>query len=1056
MADITLHSGSFVDRNNDEISIKFFKRTSTPQMIVQPESLSYIAAGETKTLTVRGWAGTLRIGVPALWLNYTETTISGVRTYRLTATQNNTTTVRRTTVTLMDDNTNIFVDVVQAGTASSIVINPSYITLQATGGQTVTSSLSWSGGTTPTFTGKASWVNLTTSTSGNTMTLTVSALDNTGEDRTNEIVFSNGISSATLHITQNAASVLYLSTNMLSYEAEGGLWQVTAYWTGDVTPTYTINYASGSGWLSQRGDPVSGGTRELTWTFRADANSGTSVRNATIVFTTGNVSATVDVTQAGTVAQTISVNKTEINNVSPAGATDVVTVTYSGQGYITPSCPDSWITVRYKDAPTTTTVRYDIIIADNPGTPRSATITFTGSLGGTATTTVNQSQASVPWDVSPASLQNVSYLGDTFTLTFVGTPSVGMRAEVIPNAAGSFVSVTVDSMTQATVTVTENNLAGTVRTADIYFYKMDDSSTYLQVPMSQNARPVPWAVVPSVIDNATAAGLTYRVNIAGAPEGGMSYDVDYESGNNWITITNFTSTGCSLTTSANSSTSSRDATVKYIDQDDVSHYITTTVHQYGQEADPLYVTASSLSFAAEGGKHINPVDVYNIVGTLTTTQPSWITLAMSGEGSSRTVSVTAASNSLSTSRSGSVLFDDDRQSPVSMAVEQAGFVAQPMTVNPSSISASYIFYSTNLVRLSNVVGNVSIVSKPAWVSYTKGEQVDDEAWYYINLGRNTTYEQRSGTVTFMDEYSTADLPVSQGSNYVSDSITTSTSTLRFNATDANVTQAVRFYNVDTQLVIPSIPESWLSVTSGSKIDETTWDLNVTVKSSNTYTSSRYATVDIKDYYPRGTVTLAITQYGTGGETGISVSPSELNFSYTSSSATLTVSRVGSYSTSLSYNTGASGWLSVLSNANTITVAASGTTYPSSRSATLTVTNGSDAYDRAYIPITQAGNPGVLSVTPNAWNYPSSLSYHEFTVTYVSTGEVDYEVHYDRQPGEEEIDWLEVGLVDHEEGTETWTFSIDVGPNNTGSGRAAMVTFTGDGGGADEVSVYQQP
>lgn len=950
MAEITLHSGSFVDRNDNEITISFYKKTSTPVMTVEPSSLSFIAAGESKTLTVSGYSGTLTLNNPAAWLSYTSSTRSGVRTYTLTATQNATTTIRRTTLTLTDANNSITVEAVQAGTLSSLVINPSYITMEAAGG-TTTASLSWSGGYTPTYSGKASWVNLSTSTSGNTMTLTVSLGQNTGEDRTNDIVFTNGISSATLHITQNAASVVYVSPNEISYDAEGGLWNVSVYWTGNVTPTYTINYGSGSDWLVQRSSPIEG-NHELTYTFRALANETTSIRNASIVFTNGSVSATVTVNQAGTTPVTISVDKPVIDNVVAGGGTDVVTVTYNGQGYITPSGMPSWIDVRYKDAPTTTTVRYDFIIAENSGDARSATITFTGSLGGTATTTVNQVAAAVVWTVSPSSITGVSYQGDTYNVSFTGTPSIGMGYEVDPVSV-DWVTANISSMSAATITVGANQTSSS-RNATVKFYKYDDHSIYVTVSISQNGMPTPWTVVPSSIPDATASGLSYQVSISGAPSGGMGYDVIYGSGNNWITITNFSNSGCTLTTSTNTDPSSRSATVKFYDLDDRDHYITLSITQDGTAVAALSVRDVSMSFVVGGERKSTIVE--NIVGTLTHTEPDWITLALSGEGGSRAVSVHAAANSSSTARSGSVVFDDDRESPVSMAVSQNAHIA----VSPSHLD----------------------------FPYTDGSRQT------VNIGNVTAY----------------------GFNY-------------------------------------ERADEWIGGSKGM----TSLTLTAT---SNSSTSPRATTVDIyatNDSTNR--VTITVSQAGAPAPTPtIAVSPSSIDFPYTNDAETLTVSGVpsGGYSTSISYNTGASGWLGTTNTAYNIIVTASGTTYPSSRTATLTVTNASDATDYVDIPITQAGNPQVLSVTPNAWNYPASLSYHNFEITYNASGSVTYSVAYDREEGEEEIDWLEVELVEHNEGSETWIYSIDVGPNNTGSGRSAMVTFEGDGGGADEVSVYQQP
>lgn len=1152
MADITLHSGSFCDRNNDEITITFFKRSSTPVMTVDPTALSFTSNGGTKTLRVSNYTGTLSISVSGGtgWLGYTQSTSSGVRTYTFTATANNTTSLRNATITLTDNNNTVTVGVTQAGATSFVEVNPNYLVFNSRG-ETKTTTVTWAGGSTPTWSNAPEWASITSSVSGGTMTLTINVGVNTTQyQRTGTVYVSNGISRADLALEQSATHTVAVSPSSFTFTAAGG------------TQELTITNIEGSFSMNYQGDFL---TLEPTYTSSTirrynvicSANPVRAQRTGVInVKDTAGDWVAVPVTQAAS-TESFAVSPTSFEY---AGSGSTNTFTFTGSpSVISYNIPEGvdWVTVS-----NLSTSSVDITTSANQ-TPNSRTTTVMFyndfDMSERVFVTVNQAAGAESLSVTPSS---ITYLpaGGTYGITATWTAGTEPTATItyVQGAGGWMTptgSGTVTGNTKEWAWTASANYTGSSRTALI---TVTNGLQTEQVTVSQSSTtpPVAWAVVPSVISNGLAAGNTYSVSIAGAPSGGMSYDVDYDSGNNWITITNFTSTGCSLTTSANSSTSARDATVKYIDQDDVTHYITTTVHQYGQEADPLYVYDSSMSFAAAGGRGNTIVE--NIVGTLTTTQPSWITLAMSGEGGSRAVSVTAASNSLSTSRSGSVVFDDDRQSPVSMEVEQAGAtptlsvspmsitylpaggtygitatwtIVEPtatltyvdgaagwltqigngtvngntkewawtasanntgssrtarvdvtngtdtytvaisqasgsaeMTVTPSTINLSYIGVWPENVELSNIVeGPGSYTTSDSWISC---QGLGDEYLRQVTIGRNTTGSSRSGSVTFTDYGgNTVVLPITQGTNTVSSPLTPDTYSLTFNASDGDgqfTWKTIIVSNVDRPIRYTQISGSdrdWCYVEGGiisigDRIDETTYKVRVAVLSKNTSTSSRSCTFTIYDYR-NNPVTITVTQLGTGGGTGISVSPSQLNFPYTSSSDTLTVSGVSGYNTSLSY-TGVSGWLSVLSNANTITVSASGTTYPSSRTATLTVTNASDATDSVAIPISQAGNPGVLSVTPNAWNYPSSLSYHEFTVTYVSTGTIDYTVAYDRQPGEEEIDWLAVELVDHEEGTETWTFSIDVGPNNTGSGRAAMVTFEGDGGGVDEVSVYQQP
>lgn len=959
MAENILHSGSFVDRSGNEISITFYKRSSTSVMEVEPTSLSFIAAGETKTLRVSGYTGTLSINIPGAWLSYTSSTSSGVRTYTLTASQNSTTTIRRTVITLTDANNTVTVEAAQAGTLSSIIVNPSYMTIDSLG-ETRTASVSWTGGHTPTYSGAESWVGLTTSTSGNTMTVTVNVGENTGETRSNDITFTNGISSATLHITQNAASVVYVSPNMISYNAEGGTGTVTVYWTGSVTPTYSISYGSGSGWLSGQGGTPS--TGEQTYTFTATANGTTSTRSASIIFTNGRVSATVTVEQAGTTPITITVDKPLIDNVSANGATDTVTVTYNGQGYITPSGMPSWIDVRYQSQPTSTTVVYQFVIGQNVQGARSATITFTGSLGGTATTTVNQVAASTPWTVTPSAITNVDYQGHTYNLTFSGTPNIGMWYDFDP-ADTDWLGVNIASSSSATVTVGANS--GSSRTGVVKFYKYDDQSIYITVTITQNGQPTP----------------------------------------------------------------------------------------------ALSVMDSSLSFAAAGER--KQTQVNNIVGTLVTTEPSWITLNMSGEGGSRLVSVHAAANTSTASRSGAVTFDDDRLSPVSMAVSQEG--ANGMTVAPAlgdfdsygstvEMSGSSISHENYLsLTFQNVASDMSMSyrvtpSSADWVrAYTyidpSVSPYPQSPWGTIYVSRNTSTSSRSAAVDFFDVNDStnhATVNVNQYGVFYLDP-----SSVTFNASGG--TETVMAHNViqgvSTQLALAT----WISnvSTSGTAPDIT---IAITAKEN---TSENYKTGTLKVQNRGASVenieNVTLSQLPRQSGPTFTVSPSRIDYPYTATASTLSIS--GLPSGGYDYISNAV-WITGTKLAYNLILTASANTSTVSRSTSVDIVDSSDSTNKVTVPITQAGQVSPnLSVSPTSILAGASLDTFTETITYPSEYGVSGSVNYANGSN-----WI---TLDYQPVTgNTRTVNVIVEGNNSGSGRAAQIVFTGDAGGSATVDVYQ--
>lgn len=1049
MADITLHSGSFCDRNNNEISITFFKRTSTPVMTVDPTALSFTSNGGTKQLRVSNYTGTLSISVTGGtgWLSRTQSTSSGVRTYTFTATANTSTTMRNATITLTDSNSTVTVGVTQAGAVSNVTVNPNYLVFNKTG-ETKTTTVTWTGGSTPTWSNTPEWASITSSVSGNTMTLTINVGPNTTQyQRTGMVYVTNGISRADLSLEQEAVHTVSVQPSSFTFPASGGTQVLTI---SDIQGSFSMNY-EGDGLSVILLDYPSSTSRRYNVTYTPNTVTATRTGVINVSDTAGGWVA-VTTTQAAN-TDTFAVSPTSFQ-YGGTGSTNTFTFTgvpAAGISYDIPSGVD-WVTVS-----NLTNASVDITTAANQSpTSRTTTVKFydMDDIDNYVTVTVNQEAGQSSLSVVPSS---ITYLpaGGTYGITATWTAGTEPTATITyvqgdPGWMTPTGSGTVTGNTKEWAWTASSNYDSSSRTALIRVTNGLQTET-VTVSQSSAPSPVVFSVAPSTVQ-AGASGQATQVTITGAPSS-MGYDVTYGSGTDWTHISNFSQTGATLVISANTTASQRTATVKFYDQDDMDNYVTVTITQDGTVVAALSVRDSSMSFTAAGGR--NQTTVENIVGTLTTTQPNWITLAMSGEGGTRLVSVHAASNTSTVDRSGAVVFDDDRLSPVSMEVEQEGFV--PVTV------AQSLIYMT---KTGNNSTGAKILSAPA----SGGNRLsceDSVSWItdygigavgadlFVFGSENNTSSMRSGSVYLYDRYDHNN-GVSIAVTQLNSSVQVLPSTLTF--TSESGTQYVVFHHnewvMGPYVTYPvSGPSNWINAgTAGSGRDGMR-----TVSVTSNSGATRTATITYRTYDDTVVGTVAVTQAGTT-PSGISVSPSSIDFPYTNDAETLTVSGVpsGGYSTSISYNTGASGWLNLVSTAYNIIVTASTTTYPSSRTATLTVTNASVPSDSVAIPITQAGNPQVLSVTPNAWNYPSSLGTHTFTITYNASGSITYTVAYDREEGEEEIDWIQVELVSHTPGSENWEYSIDVAPNNTGSGREAMVTFTGDGGGADEVSVYQQP
>jgi hypothetical protein len=1153
MADITLHSGSFCDRNNNEISITFFKRTSTPVMTVNPTALSFTSNGGTKQLRVSNYTGTLSISVTGGtgWLSRTQSTSSGVRTYTFTATANTATTMRNATITLTDSNSTVTVGVTQAGAVSNVTVNPNYLVFNQNG-ETKTTTVTWTGGSTPTWSNVPSWATVRSTKVGGELTLTIIVGANTEQTkRTGTIYVTNGISTADLAIEQDAVHTVTVQPSSFTFPASGGTQVLTI---SDIQGSFSMNY-EGDGLSVILLDYPSSTSRRYNVTYTPNTVTATRTGVINVSDTAGGWVA-VTTTQAAN-TDTFAVSPTSFQ-YGGTGSTNTFTFTgvpAAGLSYDIPSGVD-WVTVS-----NLSNSSVDITTAANQSpTSRTTTVKFydMDDIDNYVTVTVNQDAGQSSLSVSPSS---ITYLprGGTSGITATWTAGTEPTATITyvqgdPGWMTPTGSGTVTGNTKSWAWTASSNYDSSSRTALITVTN-GLQSEYVTVSQSSAPSPVVFSVTPSTVQ-ASASGQATQVTITGAPSN-MSYDVTYGSGTDWTHISNFSQTGATLVISANTTASQRTATVKFYDQDNMDNYVTVTITQDAAAVPALSVMTSSMSFVAAGESKSTTVE--NIVGVLTHTEPSWITLGMSGSGGSRTVSVTAASNSLSTSRSGSVTFDDDRQSPVSMAVSQAG--SSRYTVTPSDVTLNWGYDyqyrsddAQNHVKITGLTSRMTIphavityggepgspedwlttangvissttyetnlVLSSKYMRIERGTWTATVDWYSDNIYLGTTRVVRDGTLpetyvspssvmfttlsgshglTLMTphnlpEASTTEswLSVSARTNdaplyyftvyasgnsgpfrsglvdfkaYVSildppESVATATikqrgvvmsvtpSSLDFTDTEQTLSLAVS--NVNPNGFDFTTNASWLSGTVG------TYDISLTA-ASNLTSSSRSANVIIYDVNDSvvNRLSVPVTQ-ASHSVSSISVTPSRVDLSYGNDSETLTISGVpsGGYSTSLSYNTGASGWLNLVSTAYNIIVTASRTTYPSSRTATLTVTNASVPSDSVAIPITQAGNPQVLSVTPNAWTYSSALGTHTFTVIYNASGTITTSVEYFREEGDEELDWLEVELVDHEEGSETWEYSIDVGPN-PGAVREAVVTFTGDGGGADEVQVTQQ-
>lgn len=171
-------------------------------LTVNPSSLSYTAAGESKTVTVTSntsWTATSS----ANWLTISPSSGSNNGTITAVAAANTSSSQRTATITVSGSGITRTISVTQAGVSYNLTVNPSSLSYTADGESktvTVTSNTSW------TATSSASWLTVSPASGSNNGTITAVAAANTStQQRTATITVSGSGITRTVSVTQAGA-----------------------------------------------------------------------------------------------------------------------------------------------------------------------------------------------------------------------------------------------------------------------------------------------------------------------------------------------------------------------------------------------------------------------------------------------------------------------------------------------------------------------------------------------------------------------------------------------------------------------------------------------------------------------------------------------------------------------------------------------------------------------------------------------------------------------------------------------------------------------------------
>ena len=386
---------------------------STNNLSISTSSMSFGAAYEQRTFTISSntnWT----VSSSATWLTVSPSSGSNNGTITVTAAANTSTSSRTATITISGTGvTSQPISISQAGATSSnynLSVSTNSLNYSTSSGQrtfTISSNTSWS------VSSNVSWLSISPSSGSNNGTITVTAAANTSSSqRTATITVSGtGATSQTINVTQDGViSTLNVSTTSLSFDYTGGS---SAF---AITSNTNWSVSSNAAWLTVS---PSYGSNDGTVTVSAAAYSDNTPRTATITVNgTGAGQQTINVTQDG-VLYTLSVSASSLNYASSGSARGFIITSNTSW---TVSSSAAWLTVSPTIGSNNATVTASVV--SNPTTsPRTATITVSGTGAATKTINVTQEAPAPPPTLVPEETQQISTSGKGSLALFLSIPS---------------------------------------------------------------------------------------------------------------------------------------------------------------------------------------------------------------------------------------------------------------------------------------------------------------------------------------------------------------------------------------------------------------------------------------------------------------------------------------------------------------------------------------------------------------------------------------------------------------------------------------------------------
>ncbi len=384
---------------------------------------------------------------------------------------------------------------------------------------------------------------------------------------------------------------LTVSPSTANVEQRGGY--VSVYVT-DGSSAYAYEHTEPS-WIT-----VTAAGTPYYWDLTVAANNSATPRTGVVEWVYNNKLGTFTVYQAGADPLVVTPRSVDFGE---EGGTSSLDVTFSGTLTYNSSSFPSWLSMTETSSSTGHKVFSLVVPRTEVAVAKTFVIQFEDDYNSVGVR-VNQAAGRSTWFTVSDDVLWFEADGTTTGPLGFGIAYRGIAPGVRLASGSEWITLTeraADSTILVTPTVSENIYAEG-RVGVVVVEGTDDSK---EVVISQAAHTASFSVTPtSLLDYGFFGGVNF-LEFSDVPDGGLSWDITYDTGSDWVTITFEDGDTGRVSVVENTSNSARTAYLKFYNQDDEDDYLVIRLVQGGHRIIPIWRDAYYTPLGSEIGENFH-------------------------------------------------------------------------------------------------------------------------------------------------------------------------------------------------------------------------------------------------------------------------------------------------------------------------------------------------------------------------------------------------------------------------------------------------------------------